>query len=819
MKGHAKAISQRLAVCTGLLCGIYLGGCALFGISSNGAPNPETALVIHEVRIDQPGEDRDEYFELMGPPGMALSGLAYLVIGDGPGGSGVIEHMSALDGLAIPPSGYFVVAESTFSLGAADWVTSLNFENDDNVTHLLVEGFRGALGQDLDENDDGLLDSTPWERVVDIIALIKEENPPASTEYHYGPPAIGPEGSRTPGHVYRCGEVWSIGPFDPASGYDTPGVPNRCEDCVLRLPISAIQGAAHRSPYVGGVVATEGIVTARSAWGFWMEAPSPDGDEATSEGLYVYIASAPDASVGDRVVVTGTVTEYYPGGYATGNLPITEISSPTVEVIAHGQPLPLTLIGEGGRLPPSEIIEDDAVGDVETSGIFDPMQDGLDFYESLEGMRVAIQGAIVVGPMNAYGEIVVVGDEGAQARLRTARGGLLLRAQDANPERILLDDALVPLPAAQVGDRFAYVIGVLGYSYGNYKLLVTEAAPLEVSNLPQEESAPRGEGWLRAATLNVENLSPTSPHLAALGEQIVHHLGAPDILGLQEVQDHSGPADDGTTEADATWQALIGAITEAGGPAYDWRDIAPLNNQDGGIPGGNIRVGFLFRPDRVTFVDRPGGDAITPVTATLGVGAPVLSASPGRIDPLNPAFANSRKPLVGEFLFLGREKVFVIAAHWISKGGDSPLFGRLQPPLLVSEPQRMAQAEAVGGFVRHLLGLDPKARIILLGDLNDLPFSAPLQALASAGLKNLLEELPLAEQYTYIYDGNSEALDYILASPSLMRRPYTVDVVHLNAEYPAAFRVTDHDAVVADFALVVHSYHLPCMRAYGVFPP
>ncbi|MCW8984631.1 MAG: hypothetical protein OQK55_04765, partial [Thermoanaerobaculales bacterium] len=76
--------------------------------------------VISEVRIDQPSTDIDEYFELAGASGTSLTGLTYLVIGDGTGGSGTIEAVVDLTGLSIPPSGYFVAAEGTFILGAAD---------------------------------------------------------------------------------------------------------------------------------------------------------------------------------------------------------------------------------------------------------------------------------------------------------------------------------------------------------------------------------------------------------------------------------------------------------------------------------------------------------------------------------------------------------------------------------------------------------------------------------------------------------------------------------------------------------------------------
>ena len=133
----------------------------------------ETDLSISEVRIDQPSDDFDEYFELAGEPGASLDDLTYLVIGDGTGGSGVIEAVVSLSGNLIPSSGYFVAAESTFALGTADLTASLNFENSDNVTHLLVVDFNGANGDDLDTDDDGVLDVTPWSSVMNSVALVE----------------------------------------------------------------------------------------------------------------------------------------------------------------------------------------------------------------------------------------------------------------------------------------------------------------------------------------------------------------------------------------------------------------------------------------------------------------------------------------------------------------------------------------------------------------------------------------------------------------------------------------------------------------------
>jgi len=180
---------------------------------------------INEVRIDQPGTDNDEYFELAGPSGTSLGGLTYLVLGDGTGGSGTIEAVVDLSGQAIPVSGYFVAAEGTFILGTADLTTSLNFENSDNVTHLLVNGFSGANGDDLDTDDDGTLDATPWTQLVDCVALVETVG---SGDQIYCTETVGPDGSFVPGHAYSCPAGWEIGAFDPSSGDDTPGSANSC---------------------------------------------------------------------------------------------------------------------------------------------------------------------------------------------------------------------------------------------------------------------------------------------------------------------------------------------------------------------------------------------------------------------------------------------------------------------------------------------------------------------------------------------------------------------------------------------------------------
>ena len=573
---------------------------------------------------------------------------------------------------------------------------------------------------------------------------------------------------------------------------------------IVITPIHDIQGASHSSPLNGQTVTTLGTVTAKSTNGFWMQDPNPDADDATSEGIFVFTSSAPTVSVGDALRVRGRVQEFRPGGASTANLATTELSgSPVITVLSTGNPLPAaTVVGTGGRIPPDQVIEDDASGSVETNGTFDPAGDGLDFWESLEGMRVQLNNAVAVGPTNAFGETSVIGDNGDNASVRTYRGGILLRPTDANPERVVADNLLTSLPSMNVGDHYdGPLVGVLDYNFGNYFLEVTSSVGAVHNGVTRETTDPAVAGQLAVSTFNFENLDPTDPQskFDQLADEIVANLQSPDLIAGEEVQDGNGPTDNGLVDATGTLNQLVSTIQAHGGPLYDWREIDPVNDQDGGEPGGNIRQVFLFRTDRgLSFVDRSGGTSTTPTTV-LGTGTGTqLSASPGRIDPNNTAWNASRKPLAGEFLFRGH-RLFVIANHFNSKGGDDPLMGRFQPPTRISEAQRHQQAQIVHDFVGQLETADPNANVVVLGDLNDFEWSDTVQILASGVLHDLMDTLPLNQRYSYEFEGNAQVLDHILISGPLFSRPFVFDPVHVNAEF--SDQASDHDPSVVRIAL------------------
>ena len=583
---------------------------------------------------------------------------------------------------------------------------------------------------------------------------------------------------------------------------------------VATIGVHDVQGASHLSPRAGQSVSVgPAVVTVLRSSGFYMEDLTPDSSDATSEGIFVFTSSAPTVQVGDVVVVTGTVSEFRPGcnncapsDSDYNNLTSTEMVGPSVTVQSHGHPLPAPVaLGNGGgeRPLPGQIIDDDAGGNVETSGTFDPATDGIDFLESLEGMRVRLEDPVVVGPTHLFSggskEIQVLIHGGTGAGLRTPRGGIIVGPTDFNPERLFLANTLLPsFPDLNVGDGFAgAVVGVLDYSFGNYKVVVSDPLPALAPGgiTPEVTGLVGGSGQLTIGSINVENLDPTDApsKFSRLAAIVVQNMGAPDLLAVEEVQDNNGATNDAVVDASVTLDTFVAAITAAGGPGYSYRQINPQDDQDGGEPGGNIRVAILFRTDRgLAFVDRGSAGSTTANAVDTSSGSPHLAFSPGRLSPTDSAFSSSRKPLAAELTYAGRT-YFVIANHFNSKGGDQPLLGRFQPPVRASETQRQAQAAIVAGFVQTLLGAAPNAAVVVLGDLNDFSFSPAVTALKAAGLTDLIETLPAGERYSYVFEGNSQDLDHILVSAALASQA-AYDVVHVNAEF--ADQASDHDPSV-----------------------
>ncbi|MGA9581018.1 MAG: cadherin domain-containing protein [Allosphingosinicella sp.] len=547
-------------------------------------------------------------------------------------------------------------------------------------------------------------------------------------------------------------------------------------DDPIDLRIHQIQGEGHSTAYAGQPVTTSGIVTGVVGNGFYLQDPTGDGNFRTSDAIFVFTGSAPAVAVGDSVSVRGTPEEFVPGD---NSLSITELVTTNADVTiqSSGNALPAAvLIGTGGRTPPTEAIEDDGF----TS--YDPDTDGLDFYESMEGMRVTVDSPVAVSNTTNFGETWVLASGGAGATGFNGTG-IVVSEGDFNPERIQIDATTALFagyaPDHSMGDLLSDVTGIMSYGFNSYEVLVTEAVTV-VSDVTAERETTSLAGDrdnLTVASFNVENLDPTDPQAKfdLIAQHIVYNLAAPDIIGVQEMQDGNGLGGSDPLSGIVTAQLLIDAIAAIGGPNYVYVEIAPSsNNSTGGEPNGNIRNGYFYNADRVDYV----------------------AGSAQLIE--DPAFAGSRRPLAADFLFNG-ETVRLINVHFTSRIGSDSLTGATQPPSDAGDGSRTQQAEAVSAYVNESLATNPALKLGVLGDFNGFYFEDAVGTIEATGLLDLHRLLPEDERYTYLFDGNLQAIDHMLVSGGLQSGAM-FDAVHINAEQPTGTaRSTDHDPIVGRF--------------------
>ena len=565
------------------------------------------------------------------------------------------------------------------------------------------------------------------------------------------------------------------------------------------LKIRDIQGQGHYSTYENANVnEVTGVITHfYNGANFVIQDTDDDGDWTTSEAIIVNKSSASSSlAVGDVVSVAGTVEEWFYSGYSDmkeNDLPVTRIRS--TDVVKTGTadlPEPI-IIGED-VFPPTQNIDNDGLTE------FQPEEDGIDFWESLELMRVGVADAQIVGPQD-YGEVFVVSKNATNNDFHK-QGGILLEEDDFNPERVKIQTSedLV----AKAGDTFAEMpVGVLGYGFGNYQIWtdVTQVpAIVDGGTQPEETWIENADDKLTVAAYNVENFSADPSHTTnekaqRIAESFVNDLNSPDVISMIEVQDSDGPIASGNSDATASYERLIADIQAAGGPTYAWTDIAPEYNQDGGQPGGNIRVGFLYNPERVTLAEGTKGTSTQDNSWTESGD---LALNPGRVQPI--PMPGTRKPLAAQFEFQG-EEIVVIATHLNSKGGDQGLFGQNQPPEFKSEVERIELAHAINGFIEQGLEVNPELNVVVTGDMNDFEFTPALEALQGDILTNKVNDVPEDDRFSYYYQGNTQVLDHLLVTNNLADRT-ELDMVHINSMFMEQHgRASDHDPLLAQITL------------------
>ncbi|MEK4627759.1 chitobiase/beta-hexosaminidase C-terminal domain-containing protein [Solibacillus sp. FSL R7-0682] len=580
------------------------------------------------------------------------------------------------------------------------------------------------------------------------------------------------------------------------------------------LQIHDLQGEGHRSPFDGTVVeGIQGVVTyaftLNGSYYYTIQTPDTLADQNpnTSEAILLYSGrNAWSIEVGDLVSVSGKVSEYAYDGYSDANQ--TDLKTTQINV-RNDQGGNVVVKQRGVALPTPVIIDESNMDfkqiDSDSFNVFNPTIDAIDFWESIEGMRVQVGNVKAVAPQE-HGDLITVLES---TPTNSIHGGVLFEEGNTNPNRIQF--RLEPNGAARnlevaTGDKFTGPItGIVGYSYQNYKIYVSldemTAKYRQGTTTPETTKIVKAEDKLTIASYNLENFSnnkteTTNDKARKLARAIAVDMQSPDIVGVTEVQDNNGQTA-GNSAANESYERLIQAIVDAGGPRYSYLNIDPINNADGGAPNANIRVGFLYNPQRVSLPD-----GIQPGDATTAVGYEngKLTLNPGRIDPTNAAFNSSRKPLAAQFVFQG-EELIVIANHWNSKSGDTPLFGATQPPVNNSEIQRKNIAQIVYNFVSDIKSQNPEANIVSLGDFNDYQFAQALKIHEGEWMSNMINKVEESDRYTYLYQGNSQVLDHILVSNNLVNKT-VVDILHINADFTdMAGRASDHDPVLVQIDL------------------
>ena len=803
-------------------------------------PPGTSPFVLNELRISQPGDDDNEFFEIAGTPGASLDGVSFLIV-SGEFAPGSIDF-------ALDLSGNVIGADGVFAFGDPD-ATGVDVTGTFNpfgspTTYFIVSGFTGRAGDDLDLDNDGVLDAAPFGLVYDAVSLVDGDSTP---DRSYGRTAlIGPDGSNSPAHIFRQQNgtgAFQVGSFADLTA-DTPGAPNPGTAPAAEL-ISAIQGATPAdgistnddSPLADQPVTIDGIVVADfqsgpdddgDLRGFYVQEEDADADASddTSEGVFVFFDGM-DVKVGDRVRVSGTVTEFF------GLTEITEVTGLTV--LAVDQPLPTAA---DVVLPAAEFVAN-ADGEL------------IADLEAFEGMRVRFVEPLTVTELfqlDRFGEIrLAQGGRFFQFTNASApdAAGFQAHLEDMARRNVVLDDGFeveYPTPIrfpggglsasnpVRMGDQVALLSGVLHFSRGSggrgdqaYRLMPTEE-PHFVTISPRP-AVPDVGGSVKVASFNVLNFfntvadgvgrcfrnGTTSPgdcrgagsaqELDRQREKLVTAMVEidADIYGLIELEND-------IVDGDASSIAeLADALTDRGTRScdggFDYVDTGARAGEDA------IAVGFIFCTSTVR---RAPGSAPAILTdaelAALGFSfdQPVFTGS-----------STSRSPVAASFIEIASSGVFTVAVnHFKSKGGsgtgDNADAGDGAGAF---NGTRTRSAQALDAWLKTDPTRSGTDKTLIIGDLNAYPQESPIQTLVDAGWVSLLGTT--GTEYSFVFDAQAGVLDYAFASPSLAPQATGAAEWHSNADEPDGldynldndrdasifdgrdpYRASDHDPVI-----------------------
>ena len=585
--------------------------------------------------------------------------------------------------------------------------------------------------------------------------------------------------------------------------------------------IPEIQGSGNTSPLEGRDVRFTGVVTGdfqandadtqSNLRGFYVQ-DVPDENIATSDAVFVFDGDAPtvDVNVGDDVEVTGTVGEFF------GE---TQVAASKVRITGSGAIQPARIDFPRPRVTTNS--DGDRIVDL----------------EQFEGMLIRIPQTMTVASvreLDRFGEVLLSAggrpyqftngnspdttgyeqyrDEIAKARIVLDDGNT-----EENPDSIrYLNAGAAPGYSIRVGDQVTDVTGNLRYSRGSGGS-GTQGWRLEPTVDPEFSAAnprpgrPSVSGSLRVASFNALNfftgIDAGEPDCGPSGQdncrgadsaeefdrqlsKIVSAISQMDahIVGLIELENN----------AEESLRTIVDGLNVVlGAGSYAFVD-------SGTIGDDAIKVGFLYQPATVNL---QGTFAILD-----------SDVDPRFDDTLN------RPALAQTFALKSNDaRLTVIINHLKSKGSDcnevgDPNAGDGQGNCNVT---RRNAAAALAKWAASDPTSSGDSDVLILGDLNAYVEEDPLTTLKAEGFINLVETASGAEAYSFVFDGQSGALDHALVSSSLAQQVVETIVWHINADEPrvldynldfgrdpalfdasSAYRSSDHDPVIVGLDLV-----------------